>query len=1355
MKKFIFINATRSFRTNTAEISNINRIFFRGFLTLFLVVAFTAFNVKIGFAAVNLGNTSVGSLLDSGSSNNINGSKITVTTAANVTSMSVYVSNIDASTTNRNFQLAIYTNSGNAPGTLVANSATGTLVANSWNTLPVTAALQANTSYWLMYNTNGRTDVINDMRYNVGASGVGAYKSSSTAFGTWPSTFTSVLTNAAYSLYATADTGTVGDAIPPTVSISAPTSGASISGVVTINATANDNASVPSIQFQFDSTNIGTLLTTSPYSISLNTSSYSNGSHTLTAIAKDASGNQTTSTPITVTIANALPLTITTASLSGGTVGSAYSSTLLLSGGTSPYVWTITSGSLPNGLSINAQTAAITGTPTVAGTYNFTVQAKDSNGAIATRPLSIVVVGVNQASTLGLSSIGSLLDSGSSNNINGSKITTSNAVNLTSMSVYVKTIDSSTANRSFQLAIYTNSGNVPGTLVASSATGTLVASSWNTLPISASLQANTSYWLMYNTNGRTDNVNDMSYNVGSGGMGAYKAGSVTFGSWPSAFGTAVLTNAVYSLYASSNSGPVGDTTPPTVSITVPNSGSSISGTTTISAVAADNSGVSPVVQFQIDSNNIGALVTAPPYSYSWDSALHANDSHTITAIAVDGAGNQTTSTPISITVANADVRSQVGEWSPLTSWPLIAINANLLKTGKVLVWDHENVVTGPLVWDPVTTEFTATPLVNDELFCSGQVNLADGRVFTAGGHKVGGSEDGIKSTYIYDPDANTWTKTGDMAYDRWYPGQTKLGDGRVVITSGQIVTGSFADTPEIYDPSTDLSTPIPSINTSQLKEGEYPANFHLPNGKILAISTEHGPVQLMSADASNWTNVNTTPVLFGSAVQYRPGKILMSGGGPALLGSSVKLSSVLDMNVSSPAWRNTAPMSFARYMHNLVMLPTGKVFAVGGATVTSGQSGSGTLPTEIWDPTTETWSTVASLNAPRVYHSTALLLPDGRVLAAGGGHNGPLPNQFSAQVYSPSYLFKGPRPIITAAPESVLYGASTFTVDSPDAADIASVALIANGSVTHSTDMNQFYMELPFTKASGQLSITAPQNGNQVPPGHYMLFIVDSTGVPSVAKIVKIGTTSTALAITSNSLSAGVLGATYSAALTSRGGTVPYIWSVTNGLLPNGLSLNGSTGSITGIPTAVGTFNFTIQVNDSSNGVASRNFSIVVGAAQASTIGLSTVGGSLDSGDSNSLNGSKVTTASGGSIVSMSVYVGNIDANTSNRNFQLAIYTNSGNAPGTLVASSVTGELAANSWNTLPISATLQANTSYWLMYNTNGRTDAFNNMYYNNGSNGQGVYSSGSVNFGAWPASFPAATLSTGVYSLHATFGP
>ena len=144
------------------------------------------------------------------------------------------------------------------------------------------------------------------------------------------------------------------------------------------------------------------------------------------------------------------------------------------------------------------------------------------------------------------------------------------------------------------------------------------------------------------------------------------------------------------------------------------------------------------------------------------------------------------------------------------------------------------------------------------------------------------------------------------------------------------------------------------------------------------------------------------------------------------------------------------------------------------------------------------------MNAPRLYHSEALLLPDGRVLISGGGRfngvNEPT-DQFSAEFFSPPYLFKGPRPTIAGAPSQLSYG-QNFTVQTPDAAQIASVSLIRFGAVTHATNMAQRFIPLSFSAGSGSLTVTAPVNANLAPPGNYMLFIVNANGVPSVAAIV-------------------------------------------------------------------------------------------------------------------------------------------------------------------------------------------------------------------------------------------------------------
>jgi hypothetical protein len=140
---------------------------------------------------------------------------------------------------------------------------------------------------------------------------------------------------------------------------------------------------------------------------------------------------------------------------------------------------------------------------------------------------------------------------------------------------------------------------------------------------------------------------------------------------------------------------------------------------------------------------------------------------------------------------------------------------------------------------------------------------------------------------------------------------------------------------------------------------------------------------------------------------------------------------------------------------------------------------------------------------PRLYHGSALLLFDGRVLVAGNGRYGvPEQDQLNGEIFSPPYLFKGPRPIITSAPTTIL-PASNFTVTTPDASRITSVSLIRLGAMTHNFNQDQRFLKLTFQQASNNLTIQSPADHNLAPPGHYMLFLVDSNGIPSVASIVQ------------------------------------------------------------------------------------------------------------------------------------------------------------------------------------------------------------------------------------------------------------
>jgi hypothetical protein len=213
------------------------------------------------------------------------------------------------------------------------------------------------------------------------------------------------------------------------------------------------------------------------------------------------------------------------------------------------------------------------------------------------------------------------------------------------------------------------------------------------------------------------------------------------------------------------------------------------------------------------------------------------------------------------------------------------------------------------------------------------------------------------------------------------------------------------------------------------------------------------------------------------------------------------------MTAPNPHLRQVASMHNPRAFLQLTVLPDGNVLAMGGnRNHDIGNATNATYQAELWSPATEQWTTLASNQVPRYYHSTAELLPDGRVLLGGGwgGAGGNADRQHNYEIFSPPYLFKGARPTITSAPGGAGYG-SSFTVGTPDGASITRAVLMAPAAVTHNFDENGRAVPMNFSQVPGGLQITAPPNGNFAPPGPYMLFLVNSNGVPSVARWINIG----------------------------------------------------------------------------------------------------------------------------------------------------------------------------------------------------------------------------------------------------------
>jgi hypothetical protein len=460
-----------------------------------------------------------------------------------------------------------------------------------------------------------------------------------------------------------------------------------------------------------------------------------------------------------------------------------------------------------------------------------------------------------------------------------------------------------------------------------------------------------------------------------------------------------------------------------------------------------------------------------------------------------------------VSFENAAAQATSGAWSAPFAWPVVGIHASVLPNGKVLTFGRAG--HNPALWDPATpTAFGSTTRPAD-FFCSGHVLLPDGRLFVAGGH-AGADNFGIKTTYYYDFATNTWTRGNDMQNGRWYPTTTVLPNGEVLTISGGDTAGVMNTLPEVWQ--TDGTWR--ALTGAQINIAYYSMMFVMPDGRVFAAGPAQGTRFFTTAGTGTLTVGPTSHFGqrdYGSAVMYDAGKILIVGGNPV----PTSTAEVIDLSSGTGTWRSIAPMSVGRRQLNATLLADGKVLVTGG-TNSSGfnvaPTDSRVLAAELWDPATEQWTTLARMSHQRVYHSSALLLPDGRVLSVGSGEPPAtgLTDDYTAEIFSPPYLFKADgtpanRPTISSVPVTVGYG-QTFAVSTPNATSIAKITWIRLSSVTHSFNQNQRMNRLSFSASgTGTLNVTAPANSNLSPPGHYLLFLVNSAGVPSVGKIVRIG----------------------------------------------------------------------------------------------------------------------------------------------------------------------------------------------------------------------------------------------------------
>lgn len=450
-----------------------------------------------------------------------------------------------------------------------------------------------------------------------------------------------------------------------------------------------------------------------------------------------------------------------------------------------------------------------------------------------------------------------------------------------------------------------------------------------------------------------------------------------------------------------------------------------------------------------------------------------------------------------------------GAWSTLEDWPLIAVHGAITPDSRVLSYgtNGDGTQTGYFiydVWDPTAGltggHVTLDNLTLTDIFCSSQIILPQsGDILIVGGDNwtgTGTTNTGNNNSNLFDYNNDSLLPAAGMNRARWYSSSTTLLNGEIYIQGGN----GGGDLPEVRETGGDFR--LLTNAATDTYATVFPRNFLAPDGRVFGYDTNG---KMFFVDASGLGSLVSAGQFSSSyagwessAAMYRPGLILQIGANS---------SGVLTVDINGPTPNVTATQSTSsqRFWVSATVLADGKVLATGGSGTANALSNVNTSA-EIWDPDTGEWSVGASGAVARLYHSSALLLPDASVLVAGGGAPGPL-NNTNAEIYYPPYLYApgggfATRPQITSALDVADVG-DVLSVQ-VDTATISRVTLVKTGSVTHSVNMDQRFVELLFTASGSTLDVSLPERASDIPPGYYLLFVIDDAGVPSLAHMLRI-----------------------------------------------------------------------------------------------------------------------------------------------------------------------------------------------------------------------------------------------------------
>ncbi len=468
--------------------------------------------------------------------------------------------------------------------------------------------------------------------------------------------------------------------------------------------------------------------------------------------------------------------------------------------------------------------------------------------------------------------------------------------------------------------------------------------------------------------------------------------------------------------------------------------------------------------------------------------------------------------------------STTGVFGPEIGWPLIPLHAMLLPTGQMMSYGtNEQGQQGAQyiydVWEPAlgtgTNSHNVLPNTTPtDLFCSGQTLMwtTGNALLTGGDLTINGQRNYSRpDTNFFTPSTDTLTQNTPMQYPRWYDTPVALPNGDVLVLGGRTnrTPPETVTVPELFDPVNGWTTLTGAANPKAFYYGLgwfYPVAMVIPNGNVFQLGIT-GQMFLINPAGLGSTAAVPGVTLAGNqsfpSVQFSPGKLLSIRDNSQVV--------VVDVTSGLPVVTPTANIDQVRYWAN------GTVLADGTVLVTGGSSGFNTLKgvdytAEMWNPTTGQWTAGANAAVPRLYHSTALLMPDGSVLIGGGGAPGPLTN-LNAEIFYPPYLYAhygwgrpAVRPTIERAPSSMSLSSPQFTFTVGWWDKIGRVTLVKVGSVTHSRNFDQRFLDLAFTQSANQVTATVPSSPNVTLPGYYMIFAFNRDGTPSIAPIMLVTT---------------------------------------------------------------------------------------------------------------------------------------------------------------------------------------------------------------------------------------------------------